>query len=379
MRKKPLLTTVQLVFMAVGSALVFPYTFMPILVTPPANQDVWIVLPLALVYIGIINAPIMFLINKFRGRSANDTIGVILGKPAGKAAAVIFVLFFLYCSTACMMIMGQFIKIYLKPETPTWALLVFMAVPIAYMSYKGAGTIGRITLFFVPFLMFTIIFFFAFGFSQMDIKQIKPVLADSTFLQLNEGAFLTAARDSEILIFFVFSFYIGEKASIIKTYAVALGIFAVCFLLILIPIILVLGDEYAKHLWSPYYHFATQVEAFGFLTRVQAFFVIALFPVSLLKLTMYNYMASHVFSGIVNSRTHKTFVIPFTLLSFIACLLPFMQTTDTFELFSSDQFFPFVILPVIFVLPLIMLIVYLIRRKKINVLLMSEKKTAGDS
>ncbi len=42
--KKASITSVQLVLMSVGSALIFPYTFMPILRTPPANQDAWIVL-----------------------------------------------------------------------------------------------------------------------------------------------------------------------------------------------------------------------------------------------------------------------------------------------------------------------------------------------
>ncbi len=64
--KKPTITPVQLLLMAVGSALIFPYTFMPILNTPPANQDMWIVMFYAFVYILALNAPIAFLMNHFR-------------------------------------------------------------------------------------------------------------------------------------------------------------------------------------------------------------------------------------------------------------------------------------------------------------------------
>ena len=66
MTKKPAIGAAQLLFMSVGSALVFPYTFMPILTAPPANQDAWIVMFMAIAYIFIINAPLLFLMNKFR-------------------------------------------------------------------------------------------------------------------------------------------------------------------------------------------------------------------------------------------------------------------------------------------------------------------------
>lgn len=366
MRKKPLVSTVQLVLLAVGSALVFPYTFMPILVSPPANQDVWIVFLMAVFYIIIINAPLLFIMNKFKGISASKAIETIMGKPLGKAVALIYVLFFLVCSTLCMDVMSQFIKTYLKPATPFWAITAFLAVPLAYMSYKGAGTIGRVAPFFVTFLMFTIGFFLVFAIPQMDPKDLQPVLAESTFLQLNLGAFYAAVRFSEILIFFVFSFYLGEKASILKTYFVGISVYAVCFLLILLPTILVLGDEFARHVWSPYFVFAGQVEVFGFITRVQAFFVAALVPVAILKITTYNYMASHVLSNIFGTKTHKVFTIIFVLFSYLVCLIPIMQKTTTFEFLTSDRFFPFMTLPVIFILPVLMLIVYIVRRKKIN-------------
>jgi len=378
MRKKPLITSFQLVMMALGSALVFPYMFMPILNGPPANQDVWFVLILTLPYIIVINAPILFIMRRFRGRSAAETFEMIMGKPIGKTFAFFNVLFFIFCSTACMDITGLFIKIYFMSETPFWAIIVFLIVPLAYLSFKGAGAIGRSAPFLIMFLIFTIFFFFIFGIGKMDPKDLQPVLAESTFFDLNLGAFLTAARYSEILILFVFSFYLSKQANIIKAFGVALSVFAVCFMLILLPTIMVLGDEYARHSFSAYYSFAGQVEAFGFITRVQALFVLALFPVAILKVTMYNYMASHVLAGVLGAKSHRAFVIPFAAVSFAVCMIPVMQKTHTFLFLTSDRFFPFVILPVIFVIPVIMLIVYFFRRKKISAALMSKVPEGED-
>jgi spore germination protein KB len=352
--------------LAVGRALVFPYTFMPILNTPNANQDVWIVLLLAFVYILIFNAPILFLINKFKGLTVNQIVETIVGKIVGKAALMMFVLFFIYCYIACSLITTHFMNSYLFTATPRWALLLFLVLPVCFASYRGAGTIGRLSVFIVPFVMFTILFFLVFGINRMDFSVLRPILTDSTFINLNISAFLTAARFSEILIFLVFSFYLGKKASVNKTYAVALVVFGVFYMLILMPTILVLGVDFAKISWNPYYVYTRQVNALSFLERLQAFNTLAWFPASVLKLAIYNFMASRVLSLMFKAKSHKKFVVPLAAIGYIACIVPFMSNSGTIKLLSSDRVFPWVILPVIFVLPCLLVAVYFIRRKKLK-------------
>lgn len=373
---KPIITTVQLMMLAVGSALVFPYTFMPILNVPNSNQDVWFVLLLALVYILVINAPLLFLINKFRGLTVNQITETIMGKIIGKAAALVFVLFFMYCFIACSLITTHFMKSYLFSATPRWVLLLFSVVPVCYASYKGAGTIGRLSVFVVPFVMVTIVFFLLFGINKMDLSVFKPILADSTFLNLNLGAFLTASRYSEILIFFVFSCYLSKTASINKTYAVALVSFGVLFMLILVPTVAVLGVDLAKIDWNPYYVYTRQVNALSFLERLQAFNTLAWFPTTVLKLAIYIFMAARVLSLVFKAKSHKKFVIPITAIGFIACVIPFMSNSGTIKILSSDRVFPWVILPVTFVLPCLLIAVYLIRRKKLKPIIKKAQASA---
>ncbi len=365
MNRKPSISSIQLLLMAVGSALVFPFTFMPILVSPPANQDVWVVLLISIIYILAINLPLLFLMNKLRGMNFHDMAGTVFGKVAGKIILIPFILFFLYCFTACLLITVQFINIYIFPETPTWALLTTALIPATYASYKGAGTIGRLAVFIVSFAIGAVILFFVLGIGKFDLNIIKPILSDSTFLDLNKGAFFTGARYSEILIFLVFSFYLKEDSSINKTYFSALAVFACSFFLMLFPTILTLGIDLARHMWNPYYVYTSQVEAFNFLERVQSINALAWFPMAILKLTMYNYMASHTISGFVNAKSHKYFAIPLSIIVFIICSLPLLDNSNFILLLRSDEVFPYVVLPVTFVIPIVFLIVYCIRRKKI--------------
>lgn len=366
MNKKPSVSSLQLLLMSVGSALVFPYTFLPILNTPPANQDVWAVLLLSFVYILALNAPLLLLMNKFRGHSMTETIELIAGKPFGKVLTSIFVLFFAYCFTACMLITAIFVNQYMFPSTPTFGILLYMVVPVAYASWKGAGTIGRLAVFVVIALIASVVLFFIFGYPKMNFAALSPILVDSSFVKLNMGAFLTASRYSEILIFWVFSYFLMEKYSINKTYGMALVTFGISFMLILLPVITVLGTEFAKRAGNPYYIFTRQVEAFGFLERLQSINTLAWFPGALLKLIMYNFMACFGLKGMFGAKSHKVFVIPVTAAGFIVALLPFMDNTATVELLRSDAVFPWVIVPIIFVVPSLLGILYLIRKKKVD-------------
>jgi spore germination protein KB len=377
MTAKHNITSVQLLLMSVGSALMFPYTFMPILNTPHANQDVWIVMIISVFYIFVISFPILILINKFRGISLNDMTEMILGKFFGKAVSFLFFTFFLFCYTACMLIGAIFIGISVLPGTPIWAILIFAFAAVSFSAYKGAGTIGRLATFIVPFVMVTVVIFFLMGLSLMDFKKLQPILADSSLLQLNLGAFFTGARYSEILIYLTFSFFLIKNVSINKTYAKSLGVFLVFFTMILIPTVLVLGIDFAKNVYNPYFEYTGQVHAYDFIQRVQSLNTLAWFPGLLLKLTIYNFMASYTLSGIFQTKSHKTFVIPVTIMAFLICMIPMVQKSSVIMFLASDQVFPWIILPFTFVLPLLLLIMYFVRREEINEMLKKRKADAA--
>ena len=377
-KKKPVITPVQLVLLSVGSSIMFPYTFMPVLRTPPANQDSWIVSLLTFVYILILNAPFLFLMNRFRGLSINEMAETILGRVFGKLACLIFIGLFLFCYAACMLMGAMFVNIFILQETPRWAILLYTAVPVVYAVYKGAGSIGRLAAFITPLVILTVIIFFLMGIKKMDFTILQPILADSTVLELNQGAFLTASRYSEITILVVFSQFLRQKASVNKIYASALVLYGISFLLIVIPTVTVLGTDLAKHSWNPYFTYTRQVEAYDFIQRVQSINVVAWFMGMILKSSAYCYMASYVLSGVVKAKSHKPFIIPLSAAALIVCMLPFMDKTTTIELLRSDRVFPWIVVAAVFVPSVIMAVVYFFRRKTVG-MIVKQKLAAGTS
>jgi len=97
MRNRSLVSSSQIGLLLAGSAMMFPYTFLPVMRTPPANQDVWVVQLLTMVFILILNLPLLFIINKFRGFDLNETNEIILGRVGGIIAASAFFLLAFFC------------------------------------------------------------------------------------------------------------------------------------------------------------------------------------------------------------------------------------------------------------------------------------------
>ncbi len=366
MTKKPTITSIQLLFLMLGSAAMFPYTFLPVLRTFPHNQDAWIVCLLMLVYIPILGAPLLFLINKFKGLNINEIIELILGKFFGKVAAVIFGTIFLFCYSSCFLMGVIYMNIFMFPGTPSWALMLYMMIPVIYVAFKGAGTLGRLATYVTPFIILTIIFFFIIGIDKMDASALQPILADSTFLDLNKGAFLTSAQYSQTLILFVFAYFLKIKSSINKTYFSSIIAFVIVLLLMVIPTIAVLGLEFAQHSWNPYFTFTRQVETYDFIQRVQSVNTLAWILVMLLKLATYSFMTSYIFAGITKAKSYKKFIIPLAIVVFVFGLLPFMNKSSTIELLRSDNVLPWVISSASFFLPLLIVLIYFIRKNKIN-------------
>lgn len=368
MTKKIHLTSTQVACMMAASSLMFPYTFLPVLRVPPANQDAWLVVILSVLYSILFSTPILILSNKFRGLDVGEMTEIIVGKVGGRVANALMLCFVLFCFTACMLAMALYLKLYVLAETPLWVLVTFLLIPLTYASMKGAGTIGRLAMIIVPLISATIIFFFVLGLKDMKVENILPILADSSFLELNIGAILTGARVSEIIILGLFSFYLREKDSINGTFFKGLTIYGAINVIITMSTLLLMGSGVAKLMNNPFLTYARQVGGGDILQRVQALTLFTWFSGSIMKLMIYNYMGSFLLSKIVNNKKLKSrhFAVPISAAAFILSLLRPFGRMSTLHYLNSQFIFSSIVFSAVFILPLTLILIYLFRYKSVN-------------
>jgi spore germination protein KB len=235
-----------------------------------------------------------------------------------------------------------------------------------YVARKGAGTIARVAFFVGPYILLTILLFLLLSLDQLDLAILQPVLADSSFLELNLGAFLTACYSPETLALLVLATFLRPKTSANKILVYSTLLFAAAFMIMVIPTLTLLGLDIARHSWNPYYMFTRQVTAFSFIQRVESLNVIAWYLGLLIKSALFLFMSCYTLSRVFGTKSHAPFVAPACLVAFVVLLLPYVNRAVVIDFLRSYKTFTPIMLFFIFVLPLAVIAVYLFRRRRVD-------------
>ena len=84
----------QAMLLVIVLRIILGLTYLPELNTPPANQDIWIMLLLSILYTAVFSLPLLYLGNKFSQYSFYEYAEMIMGKFIGKVINIFYGLFF---------------------------------------------------------------------------------------------------------------------------------------------------------------------------------------------------------------------------------------------------------------------------------------------
>lgn len=353
----------QIILLLVLSRMHTAYTYLPVVATPPANQDVWIVEILSGVYVFIFCGPLLYLSNRFESLTLMEYTEKIMGTLPGKFFGFLFSLEFMILSLLQLPLLDNLMRAVSMPETPEAALLLFMLPACVYMVYKGPESLGRLAEIIAPLVFATIILFSLLSIPKMDFAVFLPVLADSSFRDLNLGAFSDGSRYFEILALAMFTPYIARKGAINRTFICYLAICIFFLLIITMSVQAVLGTELAAKASFPYYLYTQTIKAYDVIERIESVNAFSWIFGAMLKYSLFLYLAAAGLAQVFRLKSYKVFILPIALLHLVIVLkTPLHQYGFMSNLFSY-KYTHFITLPVMFVIPLLVLVVYFFRRK----------------
>jgi hypothetical protein len=247
-----------------------------------------------------------------------------------------------------------------------WAVVLTAIIPATYAASKGPGVVARLSVFIVPIILFTIILFAATGAEFYKTSHILPILADSYVLDILKTALVTALRFSEVTIILVFSYFLKQGTSAIKVYFINIALFGLFFLMILIPVLLTFGYTLASLAFNPYFLFTRQVQLFDMIEKVQSLNTLIWFPGIILKMAIYNCMAAFILSNMVKKVKASVFSVVLSAIAFILSTIRVIDNSRVIEKLLSDEVMPYFMLVVVVAVPLILIIIYAINKKKVD-------------
>lgn len=326
-----------------------------------SNQDVWIVEILALFYIAILCAPLLILSKKFTSHTLIEYLPLITGKWIGKFLGILYVVFFLFLAILDLALFDNIIKPINFPETPDYAILLLALITCLYAVNKGLECIVRSTEVFAPLIFAIIAFYAILQIPDMDFKVFLPILADSTFYEINSQAFISGTRINDIVVLAMLVPSIHEKGNPIKIFFWTSIVITLIDMIIIVPTLAGLGLEVAHKTFDPYYLFIKQINIYDFITRIE-FLIVAAWNIGMfMKISILFYLASISFVQIFGLTKRKRVLIPMAILLFITTLKSGIIRSDVvFNVIGV--YIPYINFIFMFAIPALVLTIFFLKK-----------------
>lgn len=360
MLEKGRITYKQLILLIALSRIILPITFLTGLKEPPANQDIWLsellYFPLQL----LLALPIYLLWKKFPDQTIIQYSQTIAGK-LGKLAGVLILWYFLQQTAVTTAQFSLFITSAVMPETPVLFFTLSFVLVCAYATRKGLEVIGRLSELFAPLVMIAVITVFLLLAKDMNLKMLKPIL-ENGIVPITQGSFIASARSLEILGLAMLLPYLNNPQKVKSVFVYSFALVALFFILITIPVLTIWGFEEAKGLSFPYYSVIRIINIGDFIEHIQSMHMAVWILGTFIKITFTFYLAVLGLSQLLNLKDYRPLILPIgSILVPLSLLLgPSLTALATF---TSYEIFTWYSLFFILVIPSLLLLIAVVRKK----------------
>lgn len=360
MIEKSKVSAKQIVLLTFISRIVITLTYWPALTSPPANQDLWIASLISLPIQLLLTIPVYLLYKRFPNQSIIQYSQTIFGK-AGKLIGLLFVLFFIHIAITTLGQFNVFITTAIMPETPILFFAISLVILCAYAVVKGIQALGRVSEIISVLIMVSIISLAILLLKDMDLKELTPIL-EKGWGPVLSGAFTISIRSVEVLGLAMILPNLNNtqktKSAIVNGPLVTLLFWTI----MTITLLCVLGVEEAKSRTFPFFSAVRVASLGGFLERIDAVHMGVWILGVFVKVSFFYYLAVIGLSQVFNLKDYKSLVIP---VGAVIVPLTILMESNIVELreFTSYKIFTWYSLFFIFIIPLIIWAVALIRKK----------------
>lgn len=357
------ISTLQCISLLVIVRLTNIYIAISDVLAPPFNQDAWISELLSIPYSLMISSPILFLLNKYPNLTFIGILKEILGKFIGIIFSISYVCFFIFILSINNCYLVQFIGSAIMPETPFYIIIIFAFFTSGYVVYKGLEIQARFAQILLPLCILIIILSTIFNLPQMKFNILKPILVDSKFIDINIGAFNISTRAYEVILLAMLIPNLKNTKSINKIFIFFTLSYTSLLILITITTQAVLGVEYIRHVKFPYFIFTRQINLFNYIQRIESINVLNWFLDVFIKNSIYCYVSAIALKEIFSAKDYKTFITPIMIVLAIIVLKTNMSKAVIFGKLISYKVFPYISIIFIFIIPLLVALIYFIRKR----------------
>lgn len=313
----------------------------------------------------VIAIPFIFIYSKilelFPNKNLYQIIMFVLGKVWGRVVIIFFVFYTLYLGAIALSSCSEFIVILNLTKTPMIAVMGIIILICIMFSRCGIDIIGKSTLYLFPIIAVIIIGSLILSFQYGDISNLMPfnIARKSEFISkcLSAGAI----PFGEFVVVTTLIKKDNQKKSIFKPMLFALLFTAILVVLLYFRNVLVLGQRAQSMYYFPSYEAVSIISIGDFLFRIEILVCIFIIINSIIRISILIASLSEALTHLLGFGTEKTFSLPSGILIFTLGTVIFKNTVQITEWVN---YYPYFLIPLEVVLPVIIFIFVIIKAKK---------------
>lgn len=350
----------QMIMLIFISRVITWITFLPVILAPPANQDVWIDCLMAFPIHLIVALPVYLLAKKFPNQTLYEYSQAITGK-AGQWVGILYIWFFIHMSALTLSNFSEFFTTIIMPETPSLFFVITLTLVAAYAAHHGIEVLGRLSEFIAPIIMIALLGVVLLLVKDMDLKELTPILEKGIYPSILNGLSPVSQTVEIIGLAIIFPF-LNVRQKIKKVY-IFTPLLLVLFLFILTTsVIALLGDDLAKSSTYPFYSIVRLVHVGDFLERIEAIHVAIWILGMFIKVSFYYYLIVLGVGQLFHLKDYKPLILPVgTIIVSLSNVLG-QNVVETRE-FTSFWIYTWYTMFFILFIPSLLLLTAIIRKK----------------
>lgn len=367
-------TTGQAIIILTTTRLALAVSTMPTINLPPYNQDLWFMNIVSIFYTILMFLPLLFLANRFNNFSMTGYLRIIYGKKLGAVLIILYGLYFLMNSINGLTVLTELTTSTILVQEMNINIIIFSTIVMFYIISKGIVASARGYQLLAPIAMGITVILMILGLPNVDFTFMKPILKDSSFIDINKGALLLSTYFADIFIILMIVPELKEKKHLSKIVIVSV-IISISFLAVIVLLTQgSLGIEQTRHSNASFLLYVRLIDAFNFFERIDSVFVTSWLITSMARNAGFLYICTRVFRELFNKKEEDKLIPLITSLALGIISYDIVNNRSVigvrrnFDMIYSSLFVIFVL-----VIPIITCIVYYFRRKTLKASEPSEK------
>ncbi|MGE5422576.1 MAG: GerAB/ArcD/ProY family transporter [Ignavibacteriales bacterium] len=338
--------------------------FMPQIAAREVENDAWITALVATIWGIIIVAVIAALNKRFPGYTFIQYLPIILGKPLGTIVGFMYAFWFVTVGAFVLRYFGMFLNITILPETPVAVFSVTLMGLAWYAMRNGLESWVRVGEIILPIVIITILAIVFLSFNIADPRRILPI-GEHSLGSILSTSLVSGSWRGEILLTAMFLPYLADSKKVSLNLIVGMVLVGLVLGATELATTAVFGGVNTGNHEFPYFSLAKVISIGTVIDRFEVLVVLTWVLGIFIKMCAFLYCSVLSTAQVFGFNNYQFLVFPVVIL-YIALSDNMIENVAQGTYFLSNIWAGYGLLTFEMVIPLLIWLVAVIRRKRIS-------------